>query len=306
MLAIATVSGQSAHQSVTNSHLEAAQQALREASYETAVEEFRAALRDDPTLGAPARLPLAGALIKLNRNGAARDQLEIVRREIGDRPDVDYYLGILSLNDRQFANAVAYLGKAAANPPYPDTAYQLGFACLKAGDLPCAGKWLNVAAKANSNSAQAFYELGLVYRQQGRDAQAKQAFDRSTALRTAETAELQAEFACRQKLQRGSRDEARAACQKLYDPGDARKLIQLGLAYGKAGDFEAALPPFQRAAELQPNDPRAQYNLALTLCQMKRFDDARQLLSNAVKQWPNESRIASLYASVLAQLGEKR
>jgi len=302
VLVLAVSNQTAAQQAAANSHLEAAQQALREGSYEKAVAEFRSALREDPTLGARARLPLAGALIKLNQNGAAREQLETVRLEIGDRPDLDYYIGMLDLNNRDFANAVSHLTKAMVNPPYPDAAYQLGFACLKAGDLPNAEKWLKTAVKANSHDAQAFYELGVVYRQQGDEAEAKQAFDRSTELRKAETAELQAEFVCRQKLERGSRDEARAACQKLYDPDDEQKLMQLGLAYGKAGDFEAALAPFERAAELQPADPRAQYNLALTLSQMKRFDEASQVLSKAIERWPNEPRFTSLYSHVVAEL----
>ena len=36
-----------------------------------------------------------------------------------------------------------------AKPPFPDTAYHLGFACLKQGDLQAAEKWLKLAAQAN-------------------------------------------------------------------------------------------------------------------------------------------------------------
>ncbi|MBV8906789.1 MAG: tetratricopeptide repeat protein, partial [Acidobacteriia bacterium] len=71
-------------------------------------------------------------------------------------------------------------------------------------------------------------------------------------------------------------------------------------------DFEAALSPLRRAAELEPGDPRIQYNLALTLCQLERFDEARQVLSNAIERWPNESRLIILYKRVLEEFGEQK
>ena len=39
------------------------------------------------------------------------------------------------------------LTKAIAKPPFPDTAYYLGLACFKQGDLAAAEKWLRQAAQ---------------------------------------------------------------------------------------------------------------------------------------------------------------
>jgi Flp pilus assembly protein TadD len=37
----------------------------------------------------------------------------------------------------------------------------------------------------------------------------------------------------------------------------------LGTIYGEHGDLEAALKPLQRAAELVPQSPQMQYNVAM-------------------------------------------
>ncbi len=99
------------------------------------------------------RFPLAVALFELHKSDEARKELEAVRREAGDHPNVLYHLGRLDLADRKFESAIRNLNKAAAKPPFPDTAYYLGFAYFKRGDLPAAEKWLEEAAQANPRDA---------------------------------------------------------------------------------------------------------------------------------------------------------
>ena len=81
-------------------------------------------------------------------------------------------------------------------------------------------------------------------------------------------------------------------------------MTALGTIYGQHGDAAAALKPLQRAAELAPQSPQMQYNLALAYYQLKRFDDARAALSMPVTRWPDIFQLVSLYGKVLAQLGE--
>ena len=61
-----------------------------------------AALELDPELTLRARFPLAVALFELHKSEEARHELETVRREVGDHPNVFYYLGRLDLDDRNF------------------------------------------------------------------------------------------------------------------------------------------------------------------------------------------------------------
>ena len=285
-------------------HLGRGYDALRQDRYDTAVIEFRAALHLDPSLVLRARFPLAVALFELKQSGDARREFEAVRREVGEHPNVSYYLGRLDLLDQNFAGAVRNLTKAMAKPPFPDTPYYLGLACFKQGDLAAAEKWLRQAAQLNPRDSLARYQLAMVYRKQGREEEAKKEFAESADLRRRDTDESALRTECAQKLDAGPRAEARALCQRLYDPDDAERLTMLGTIYGQHGDLEAALEPLRRAAELAPERPQMQYNLAFTYYQMGRFEEARAPITKAAERWPDIFQLNLLYGSVLAKLGD--
>jgi tetratricopeptide (TPR) repeat protein len=285
-------------------HLGEGYDALKQERYDVAVAEFRAALQLDPSLEMRARFPLAVALFELRQPAEARREFEAVRRAVGDHPNIMYYLGRLDLEEQNFAAAVRNLEQAVAKPPFPDTAYYLGLACFKQGDLAAADKWLTEALRIRPRDSIAEYQLAMVYRKEGREADARQAFARSTELRQQDTNESRLRTDCAQKLDHGPRQEARALCQRLYDPADADKLTMLGTIYGQHGDLEDALDPLRRAAQLAPQSPQTQYNLAYTYFQMGRLEEARAPLAKALDRWPDLFQLNSLYGAVLAKLGE--
>jgi protein O-GlcNAc transferase len=295
---------ESAHSESPDAHLGRAYQALKDDKYELAATEFRAALKLDPKLTLRARFPLAVALFEMKKTGDARQEFESVRREVGENPNLSYYLGRIDLDELNFESAIQNLNRAAAKPPFPDTAYYLGFAYFKQGDLESAEKWLNEAARATPHDARVQYQLALVYRKQGRQEQAKQAMAQSAGQRQSDSNQSQLRLACAQKLDQGPREEARALCEQLYDPDNAEKLTELGTIYGQHGDTEDALKPLRRAAELAPQSPQMQYNLALAHYQLNQFEEARTPLSQAVTRWPDIFQLAALYGAVLMKLGE--
>ncbi len=285
-------------------HLSRGYEALKLDRYEVAVGEFRAALAGDPGLSVRARFPLAVALFELHRSDESRGQLELVRREVGDHPNVFYYLGRLDLDDHKYVSAIQNLKLAVTKPPFPDTAYFLGYAYFKQGDLPDAEKWLREASRLTPRDDRVPYQLALVYRKLGHEPEATKALALSEKLRKQDADESRLRLECRQKLEQGLRDEARAVCEQLYDPDNADKLTELGTIYGQHGDPAAALKPLRRAAELEPNSPQMQYNLALTYYQLNQFDQARSALANVLKRWPDLFQLNSLYGAVLVKLGE--
>ncbi len=285
-------------------HLGKGYDALRQDRYDVAVTEFRAALQIDPKLVMRARFPLAVALFELKKSVEARREFEAVRREIGDHPNVSYYLGRLDLLDQNYEAAIRNFTKAIAKPPFPDTAYYLGFACFKQGDLPAAEKWLKIAVQSNPGDSVAQYQLAMVYRKEGHEEEANKAFELSAEIRRRDADESQLRIECAKKLEQAPREEAHAVCQGLYDPGNAEKLTALGTIYGQHGDLEAALQPLQRAAELSPQSPQMQYNLAFTYYRMNRFEEARTPLAKAVERWPDLFPLNALYGAVLLKLGE--
>ena len=242
----------------------------------------------------------------MHKDDEARHEFEAVRTVIGNHPNVLYYLGRLDLNDGNLPGAIGHLSQAAVKPPFPDTAYYLGYAYFKQDNLPAAEKWLKEAARFDPQDSRTQYQLAQVFRKEGKEDDAKNAFARSEELRRHSTRESQLKLECSQKLDQGSREEADAVCEQLYDPDNAEKLTALGTIYGQHGDLEAALKPLQRAAELEPQSPQMQYNLALVYFQMSRFEEAREPLETAVKRWPDLFQLNSLYGAVLVKLGEDR
>jgi protein O-GlcNAc transferase len=285
-------------------HMGKGYDALKNDRYDVAAAEFRAALKLDPKLVLRARFPLAVALFELHKPVEARREFEAVRREAGEHANVLYYLGRLDLDDRNFAGAIQKLTTAAADPPFPDTTYYLGFACFKQGDLTSAEKWLQEAARASPHDARVPYQLGLVYRKQGRDEEAQKVIAQSNQQRQRDAAESKLRLECALKLDQGRREAAHTLCEQLYDPENADKLTALGTIYGQHGDPEAALKPLQRAAELAPQSPQMQYNLGLAYYQLKRFDEARTTLAPAAAHWPDIFQLTALYGKVLAKLGD--
>jgi tetratricopeptide (TPR) repeat protein len=300
----AAPSTKSAMSDAVEAHLGKGYDALKQDRYEVAVGEFRAALALDPTLVLRAQFPLAVALFEQHKSADARRELEAVRRETGDHPNVLYYLGRLDIDDRNFESAIKNLSQAIAQPPFPDTAYYLGFAYFKQGDLANAEKWLKEAERLKPRDSRVPYQLGFVYRKLGREEDAKQSLALSEELHRQDDSEAQLRSECGQKLDQGLRDEAHAICEKLYHPDDAERLTALGMIYGQHGDSEAALKPFLRAAELSPQSPQVLYNLALTYVHLQRYEDALRPLETALKRWPDLFPLNSLYGAVLAKLGD--
>lgn len=285
-------------------HVGKAYDALKEERYKVAVSEFRAALQLDPKLVTRARFPLAVALFEMHEWTEARREFEAVRSETGDHPNVLYYLGRLDLMEQNFERAIRNLTQAVAKPPFPDTAYYLGLACFKQGDFAAAEKWLKLALQTNPRDSLAAFQLALVYRKDHRDRDADAMFTRSAELRREQSEESRQKLECGQALAQQPREAARVVCQRLYDSNDAEKLTALGTMYGQHGDLEAALEPLQRAAELAPQSPQMQYNLAYTYYRMNRFAEARRPIAAAVERWPDLFQLNALYGAVLLKLNE--
>ncbi len=284
------------------SHLGKGYDALKQESYAVAVAQFQAALSIDPHLALRARFPLAVALFESHQAVQARHELDAVRREVGDHPNILYYLGRLDLEQRDFPNAVANLKQAAAQPPFPDTAYYLGFAYLQQSSLTEAEAWLKQAALATPQDARVLYQLAQVYRKEGREADARDALQRSEEIRKHGNRQSELRQECGQKLEQAPREEAHALCNQLYDAQDVANLTALGTIYAQHGDLEAALKPLQRAAELEPESPQNQYNLALLNFQMNHLKEAREPLARALERWPDLFPLNALYGAVLARM----
>lgn len=285
-------------------HLGKGFELLNENRYREAAQEFRAALALDPRLTLRARFPLAVCLFAMGSRMEARKEFEAVRSVVGDKPDVLYYLGRLDLTAARYELASRELRIAAGQPPFPDTDYFLGYACLKTHHLTEAEAWLRKAAELAPDDFRVEERLGLLYRMAGRNQEAQKAFARAATLHQRDLIGNQQALDCMRALQSQPLLRARPVCQQLFHPNDLGDLVSLGTIYGNHGDYAQALEPFRRAAELDAASYEAQYNLGLTYFRLHRYREARKPLMKAVALRPDVFKLNALLGAVLYELGE--
>jgi len=285
-------------------HLGKGYEAMRNERYEEAAREFRSALELDATLVMRARFPLGVSLFEQRRYSDARAEFEKVSRNVGENPGVYYYLGRIDQEEQNYKGAIENLSKAAAKPPYPDTAFHLGMAYLRTGDEANAEKWLKEANRLNAGDSRALYQLAILYRKQGRTEEANQAYARTKEEKVSSDKLTQLKMACGEELSHGLTDKARSLCEQLDDSNNADKLVALGVLYAQHGLLEEALPPLKRAAEIAPRSPQVQYNLSYAYFQLGRYAEARVPLEQTTRLWPDLFPLRSLYGNVLWKLGD--
>ena len=296
--------GQNTASSSVDAHLARGHDDLNNNRYQQAEAEFRAALALDPKLTVRARFPLAVTLFALQDRDEARKQFELIRSETGDDPNLNYYLGRLDLAEGSVESAIRNLTLAVAHPPFPDTPYYLGYACLKNRDFASAEKWLKKAADLAPQDFRVQERLGLLYQAMGHKEEAEKAFARSTKLHQQDVKANEQALACGHSLDTETLEQSRAACQVLFDPTDLSKLVTLGTLYGDHRDYGDAIEPFRLAAGLDPDSYEMQYNLGLTYFRLKRYSEARRPLELAVTLRPDLFEVNAPLGAALFALGE--
>ncbi len=155
------------------------------------------------------------------------------------------------------------------NPDLIDISVLQGEMQYEMSDLPGAQETLEGIVQKNKD-AMAFYNLGLVYKKEGKLAQAKAAF-----------------------------------IQALEAPGSPEAVFksaaQLGLIFGIQGDYQNAIVYMKRAVQLQPKNPKYLYNLALL--QQKAGDTEGALVSlRESAKYGDENPQTYIYISQLYEL----
>ena len=77
-------------------------------------------------------------------------------------------------------------------------------------------------------------------------------------------------------------------------PGDPDVLSDLGVVYRGLGDPDKALAHFDEAQRLAPDHWRSLYNKIIVLVDLRRFDEAQQVMTQLEKLQPNNPNVAQL------------
>jgi Flp pilus assembly protein TadD len=171
--------------------------------------------------------------------------------------------------------------------PFPDTAYYLGSAYLKNGELALAEQWLKRAEKQLPRDFRVPDHLARVYQRAGRRTEAEREYSISAGLRRSYNEASQQAVSCSLDLESESLKPVRPGCQALFDRRDPDKLTTLGILYGQHGDYADAMEPLQFAAKLDPDSWEIEHDLGLTYFRLRRYADARPHLERAAKLRPD-------------------
>jgi len=284
-------------------HLGKGYEAVKDERYQVAVKELQAALALNPRL-VRARYQLAVCWFALGKTQEARQEFERLQKETGGDASVVYQLARLDLRAGDVETAIMRLVRLVNDPPFPDTAYYLGTAYLQKGELAAAEKWLQVAARADPRDFRIPEHLARTYQREGRKTEAEKQFALSSQLRQRYDQASQQAVACSQLLETKPLEEAKPACEQLFDPHDPDRLSTLGLLYGQNGRYEEAVKPLEEACRLDPDSFEINHDLGLSYFRLRRYGEARQPLEKAVALRPDFFGSNALLGATLFTLGE--
>lgn len=99
---------------------------------------------------------------------------------------------------------------------------------------------------------------------------------------------------------KGARDAYLAALKIAPQRVDA--MSNLGLVYGRLGDYDRAIRTFEKALTLAPKQPVVEFNLALTYLQARQFENARREFAAIVALQPDNTSAHHLLGLALLEL----
>ncbi|MGD1876760.1 MAG: XrtA/PEP-CTERM system TPR-repeat protein PrsT [Kiloniellaceae bacterium] len=237
---------------------------------EESVAAFQAVLAE-PGLSAGGRIRagvgLASALLTLNRDSEAQQEIDAVHAIAPDIPLAAYLQALIKVRQNDYAAARKALDAAAPGlDGFAPAQFLFGAVYYQAGELETARSWFGRYLRANPDNLQA------------------QKLMAATLLRLQAT------------------DEAVALLEraKSQTPDDPQILLLLGNAYLSSGRATEAASLLQRAAELAPQDPRVLGQLAISQLATGDRDEARATLNATFDLGADASAVG--YALAFAHL----
>ena len=248
----------------------------QESQFRQAVDEFREALRLDPSNDVT-RLSYVKALIILAEFQTALPEIQgYFRRKPGDF-DALYLMGVVDRGLGDYAAAEPLLKQAEAlNPNHYDTRYNLGFVLAKLGRPQEALLHLEKAVQLNPASSEARFQLAAVLRGLGQEQRARQELE-----------------TFQQKKQQSVKENV------------AGTKVNQANEYFQAGEYQRAADFYREALAADPGNPRTYYDFALTLDRLGKTAEEREALQTAIRLDSSLARAHNQLGFLSMQAGQE-
>lgn len=205
------------------------------------------------------------------------------------------------------ADAVPFLENAAAlAPKEPEVWYDLGVARMAAGEMRLGGQALTQAMELAPNDPRIYLEMGKVHLHM-RDFEAADAhFEAALAMKPSNEIKATIRYHSgilreRQGNARKAEDEYRLALKIL--PEHVPSMVNLAALLVEEKRYDVALPPLQKALELDPKNAAARYNLGRLLIEQGKIEEGKKQLTPLLMR-PKGDPIREGAESVLARVGK--
>lgn len=260
--------------------------ALARQHYGEAVSHLEAAIVADPQALA-VHYPLAMAYRGLGNQRQAEAHLrqwknvelrtvDPLMDQIGSllQTSLDYALrGTNALDRKNWTEATSYFRKALELAPNDATLHlNLGNALYLGGDEQGGQGQFEEAIRLAPGYARAHFALGVTMETRGRDGEAIEQF--SAALK--------------------------------FDPGLVDARFSLADALRRAGQAEASLPHYKAIVSGDPSASQARFGYAIALVRLRRYEEARAALEEAITAHPDQVGFAHALARLLASAPDDR
>jgi len=239
--------------------------------------------------------------VSLVTNGKIQEALQIVEPLIEKYPNESILFnirGVCNKANNQFNNAINDFNHAVSiKPDYAEAFYNLGVTFREKGDSDRAIDAYKAALKCNNNYANAHNNLGQIFLVKGELDFAVDHLEWAVAL-SPEFAEAHNNLGTTYLELNKIHDAIKAYKKALeFNPNYAVALNNLGISYQRIGEFDLAIENFEKAIVLNPGYATAHHNLSGVKTYKKndvQFVQMRSLIAN--KELSHQDRIFLSFA----------
>lgn len=286
----------------------AGNRAMRTGSMDDAIRYFEAFLREEPEHRA-ARMSLSVAYIQSGREREGLTRLAKLIEDDPDARGAARLMADTLANLGRFEESLPYFEQAyAQDPELLATAADWATVLAKLGRTEEALDRLGslIDGRPQEVYSRLKYATILATTERGQEARPMlEELARAPGLRDELRAEAWYHLGSLDQ-QSGREAEARSAWQRALelDPESQLALAALAPALARGGEWTASIDLHRRWSERAPRDERARFGLAMALLLEGRNEEARAALEQAMEALPEQDALAHLLARLLATASE--
>ncbi|MBZ5570382.1 MAG: tetratricopeptide repeat protein [Acidobacteriia bacterium] len=275
--------------SYADAHYQLAQSCLKSQQWSCAFQEFSQTIELQPE-NSQARIELANLLIMGRNFPQAREQTDLLLKQWPNDPGVHVVVSNLLGNEGNFAGALTEMQKAIAlDPNRWESFVSLGLLQVKNNQADAAETSFKSAVAVNPKGMAPRLMLASYYQSRGQFGNAEQQF-REAIANDPKSSEPRGALA-RLYLAEGKKPEAEEFLRqaKRDFPDDSVGYRMLGDFYLATGDLDKAVAEYAFLNQEHPKDPQVKKNYIQALIMKSRFDEARKLNDEILKESPQDN-----------------